>query len=127
MSMTEEPYIWLQEGEAKGADATGLVELFADWFSRGPAVFLDPKVMHAVNMHADLVELVYDYQSSSTMTPESHFAELRARAWKLLEKARGKDEPHRCTGCGRIEIDCSRDPCAAVLEDRARYASGTGN
>ncbi len=26
--------------------------------------------------------------------------------------------PDRCLGCGRIEDDCSRDPCADVIADR---------
>jgi hypothetical protein len=25
---------------------------------------------------------------------------------------------NRCNGCGRVELDCSQDPCAAVLADR---------
>jgi len=47
-------------------------------------------VVHALDLHADLVELIYDYQSEAHTDPR--FAKLRARAYTLLEKMRVETE-----------------------------------
>ncbi len=60
-------------------------------------------VVHALSLHADLVELVYDYQSEAHTDPR--FSELRARAWKLLEK----DEAGRRKTMGAAQDKLGRE------------------
>jgi len=35
------------------------------------------------------------------------------------------DEQFTCTACGRPELNCSRDPCAAVIKDRGEEIDGS--
>lgn len=72
--------------------------------------------------------LVQNAQDNSRFWAKSTMVEIDAAKATVFgqishhygdEPVQAEDEPpYRCRGCGRIEEDCSADPCPAVIKDR---------
>lgn len=74
----------------------------------------DVDMIHAARVEYGGDDIQIDDDAGTSDTNEG----VWIQAWVFMRDDASDDDDDICTACERDSLDCSRDPCAAVIADR---------